>query len=467
MGASILLVEDDPNAQELIRESIENAGEGFHVRGVSTARRALEHLAAHKVDCVLLDLDLPDAKGLKLLHKIRDLRPDLPVILVTAYGKPSMIVEAMKLGAVHYVVKDGMYLSELVTRTRVALGGRELERALHPPPPQVPLKPALRDRYRLDGLIGDSPAMQTAIAAAEKAAHSRATVLLQGETGTGKELFARAIHYHGLRANGPFIIVNCPAIPKDLLESELFGHVKGAFTGATEARRGFFEIADGGTIFLDEIGEIDTSVQQKLLRVLQEGEVHPVGADFTRRVHVRVIAASNRDLRGACEQGTFRPDLYYRVGALPITLPPLRDRRSDVALLFRHFLKRFEEEEHKDLGGVDPQVLRCLEGYSWHGNVRQLRNEAHRIVSCVEPGERVTLDMLSPEVRVEGTLDDEGGTLREIRGRVEAAVITGRLRKHGYNRARTARSLGITREHLLVKMRQLGIEVPVGTDANA
>jgi Nif-specific regulatory protein len=287
------------------------------------------------------------------------------------------------------------------------------------------LPPEVREWYRACGLIGESDAMQSAIAAAESGARCRVPVLLQGETGTGKELFARAIHYRSELADGPFVTVNCPAIPKELLESELFGHVKGAFTGATETRRGLFEIADGGTIFLDEIAETDTAVQAKLLRALENGEIQPVGTGHTRKVRVRVIAASNRDLRWACEQGVFREDLYYRLNGLRIVLPPLRERQGDVRILFRYFLDLFQREARKQLGPVDPEALGLMERYSWPGNVRELRNEVQRIVALLEPGERVSPDALSPELR-RGQLPAENeGTLKDILQRVEAAVIRG------------------------------------------
>jgi DNA-binding NtrC family response regulator len=466
MGAKVLLLEDNPDTQEHITGALEREGERFQVKVLATKRGALEYLADHDVDCILLDLNLPDAKGLKLLHTIRELRPQVPVILVTVHGEASMIVEAVKLGAVDYVVKHGScYLRELVLRVRQALGGRDVEGAHHRPDgAQAAVRKEVRERYRLDGLIGESPAMQKAVAAAEQAARSRASVLLQGETGTGKELIARAIHYHGLRANAPFVTINCPAIPRDLLESELFGHVKGAFTGANESRRGLFELADGGTIFLDEVGEIDRGIQVKLLRTLENGELHPVGATFTKQVHVRVIGASNRDLRCLADQGGFREDLYYRLSALRITLPPLRARPGDIPLLFRHFLARFEEEEGKRLGPTDGETLALLQRYSWPGNVRQLRNEVHRIVTCAEPGERVTPALLSPEIGGAGSREDDEGTLKEIHRRVEAFVIRNRLRRCGYNRTATARSLGVTREWLWVKMRTLGIEPPGGED---
>jgi two-component system NtrC family response regulator len=461
MGAAILLIEDEADTQELIAAAFERAGEGFQVHAVSTARRALEHLGAHHVDCVLLDHGLPDGKGLKLLHRMREIRPETPVILVTNYRDASMVVEAMKLGAVHYVVKDGAYPRELVQRVREALGSDELHRALdggeRTPPP---LRRELRERYRLEGLIGESPAIQAAIAAAERAAFSRARVLLQGETGTGKELFARAIHYHGGRASGPFVTVNCPAIPSDLFESELFGHVQGAFTGATHHRQGLFEAADGGTIFLDEIGELGTASQAKFLRVLEDGIVMPVGSHTKRQVHVRVIAATNRDLRYACEQATFRRDLYHRLNELSIVLPPLRERRIDIGPLFRHFVKHFAEDERKHVGLIEPHTIALLEGYSWPGNVRELRAEAHRVVSNGNPGERVTPALLSMEIRRGEPSANGGGTLKDIRRRVDAAVIRARFRECGYNVAATARSLGLRREWLSVKMGKLGIRAP-------
>jgi len=440
------------------------------VAAACSARDGLAHLAANPVDCVLLDYRLPDADGLECLRTIRQRHPDLPVVLITGAGSEEVAVEAMKLGASDYLVKHGKYLVTVPVVVREALGRRELERtaahyrsALRSSRREASrLRRELRERYRLDGIIGESAAIEQALFLAERAAETRVTVLLEGETGTGKELFARAIHYHGPRARGPFLAQNCAALPEGLLESELFGHVRGAFTGAERARRGLFEEADGGTLFLDEVGEASPAIQAKLLRVLQDGEVRPVGGNGERKVDVRVIAASNGDLGEAARERRFRPDLYYRLRVFPIRLPALRERRGDIRLLALHLLERISAREGKTLRGFDARALRLLERYPWPGNVRELENEIHRLVLCAEPGERITPDLLAVWI-VEGAPPAAGsGTrpLKEIVREVELATIRARLREHGYHRAATARSLGMTRESLWAKLRQLGFVAP-------
>jgi len=440
------------------------------VAAACSARDGLAHLAANPVDCVLLDYRLPDADGLECLRTIRQRHPDLPVVLITGAGSEEVAVEAMKLGASDYLVKHGKYLVTVPVVVREALGRRELERtaahyrsALRSSRREASrLRRELRERYRLDGIIGESAAIEQSLFLAERAAETRVTVLLEGETGTGKELFARAIHYHGPRARGPFLAQNCAALPEGLLESELFGHVRGAFTGAERARRGLFEEADGGTLFLDEVGEASPAIQAKLLRVLQDGEVRPVGGNGERKVDVRVIAASNGDLGEAARERRFRPDLYYRLRVFPIRLPALRERRGDIRLLALHLLERISAREGKTLRGFDARALRLLERYPWPGNVRELENEIHRLVLCAEPGERITPDLLAAWI-VEGAPPAAGGgtrPLKEIVREVELATIRARLREHGYHRAATARSLGMTRESLWAKLRQLGFVAP-------
>jgi len=440
------------------------------VAAAGSARDGLAHLAANPVDCVLLDYRLPDADGLECLRTIRQRHPDLPVVVITGAGSEEVAVEAMKLGASDYLVKHGKYLVTVPVVVREALGRRELERtaahyrsALRSSRREASrLRRELRERYRLDGIIGESAAIEQALFLAERAAETRVTVLLEGETGTGKELFARAIHYHGPRARGPFLAQNCAALPEGLLESELFGHLRGAFTGAERARRGLFEEADGGTLFLDEVSEASPAVQAKLLRVLQDGEVRPVGGNGGRKVDVRVIAASNGDLGQAARERRFRPDLYYRLRVFPIRLPALRERRADIRLLALHLLERSSAQEAKKLRGFDPRALRLLERYPWPGNVRELENEIHRLVLCAEAGERITPDLLAAWI-VEGAPPAAGGgarPLKEIVREVELATIRARLREHGYHRAATARSLGMTRESLWAKLRQLGFVAP-------
>ena len=469
MAAHILLIEDNADTARLLGGALAG-GDAFEVKVVHSARDGLQHLAEHAVDCVLLDYRLPDADGLETLRKMRRGHPDVPVIVITGAGSEEVAVEAMKLGASDYLVKHGKYLVTVPVVVREALGRRELERtaahyrsALRSSRREASrLRRELRERYRLDGIIGESAVIEQALFLAERAAETRVTVLLEGETGTGKELFARAIHYHGPRARGPFLAQNYAALPEGLLESELFGHVRGAFTGAERARRGLFEEADGGTLFLDEVGEASPAIQAKLLRVLQDGEVRPVGGNGERKVDVRVIAASNGDLGEAARERRFRPDLYDRLRVFPIRLPALRERRGDIRLLALHLLERISAREGKTLRGFDARALRLLERYPWPGNVRELENEIHRLVLCAEPGDRVTPELLASWI-VEGApraAADGTRPLKEIVREVELATIRARLREHGYHRTATARSLGMTRESLWAKLRQLGFVLP-------
>ncbi|HJQ84523.1 MAG TPA: sigma-54 dependent transcriptional regulator [Candidatus Binatia bacterium] len=471
MPARVLLIEDDPHTARLVSGALTGASAPFEVSTVQSAGAGLKHLAEQPVDCILLDYRLPDADGLEGLRRIRQAHPDVPIVMVTGAGSEEVAVEAIKLGASDYLVKHGKYLLTVPAVVHEVLGRRELERttaryrsALRSSRREVQrLRRELRERYRLEGIIGTSAGIEQALFLAERAAQSRVTVLVEGETGTGKELFARAIHYHGPRARAPFMAQNCAALPEALLESELFGHVRGAFTGAERAHRGLFEQADGGTLFLDEIGEASAGIQAKLLRVLQDGEVRPVGASASRTVDVRVVAATNRDLDEAVRAGTFRRDLYYRLRVFPILLPPLRERRQDIRLLALHLLGRIAAEEGRHIPGFDPEALRLLERYPWPGNVRELANEIHRIVLCAEPGERIGPALLAAWI-VDGVPPPTGadGTrpLKEIVREVELATIRARLREHGYHRGDTARSLGMTRESLWAKLRQLNFVLP-------
>ena len=457
---TILLIEDDAETRRLLARVLQEAPEQYEVITQASGRHGLDELEREDVDCVLVDYRLLDMDGLTCLRHIRASHPALPVVMVTGAGSEEIAVEAMKLGATDYVVKHGHYLRLVPGIVREALGRRTLtDVAALGDGPGAELPASVRARFRARGIIGESPALARAIWQAERAAGSRVTVLLEGETGTGKEMFARAIHAAGPRAERPFVAVNCAALPEPLLESELFGHERGAFTGADRARTGLLVDADGGTLFLDEIGEMSPPMQAKLLRVLQDGVVRPLGSSATRQVDVRIIAASNRDLAAATKKGLFRADLHYRLRAFPIRLPPLRERPEDVRTLATHFLARWGEEEGTAPGGFAPETLRLLETHAWPGNVRELEHEVHRLVLCAEPGRTITADLLPPELLAGRT--DAGGEarLKDIVRHVEAAAIRERLRRHGYHRTRTAHSLGVTREWLWAKMRRLGLSI--------
>jgi transcriptional regulator with GAF, ATPase, and Fis domain len=317
------------------------------------------------------------------------------------------------------------------------------------------------ENLRFDSIIGESTAMKSVIGQLQKVLDTRATVCIEGETGTGKELIASAIHYQSRRRDKMFVAQNCAALPENLLESELFGHKKGAFTSAESDKKGLFEIADGGTLFLDEIGEMPLSLQAKVLRVLQEGAVRPVGATAERQVDVRIICATNRDLAAEVEKGNFRQDLYYRVMVFPIGLPPLRERREDIPLLVDHFLRRYKEEYRMNIAGVSQEALDAIIAYRWPGNIRELENEVQRLVIQTEPDSWIEVGDLSPRLRkIEGTLAriaPRKGTLKEMMEQVERWLLAEALREHDNNKTRTAQTLGITREGLHKKLAKFGM----------
>ncbi len=316
-------------------------------------------------------------------------------------------------------------------------------------------------KIKFDNIIGDSPAMKAVLAQLERVIDTRATVCIEGETGTGKELIAAGVHHQSARADKMFVAQNCAALPENLLESELFGHKRGAFTSADSDKKGLFEIADGGTLFLDEMGEMPMTLQAKLLRVLQEGTIRPVGATNEKQVDVRIICATNRDLAAEVEKGKFRQDLYYRLMVFPIKLPPLRDRREDIPLLAAHFLKRYAEEYRLEIPGFTQDAIDALQSYNWPGNIRELENEVQRLVIQAEPGHWIEITDLSPRLRkIEGTVTriaPKQGTLKEMMEQVERWLITEALRDHGNNKTKTAVTLGITREGLHKKLAKFGV----------
>jgi DNA-binding NtrC family response regulator len=444
----ILVVDDDPDFCESLVDRL--GAQGFQVVAARDATEALRLCREEPPTLALVDLVLPGMDGLALLAALRREEPDLVVIVITAHGTIARAVEAMKRGAWDFVTKpvDPRHL-ELVLQKALERQALRDQNAL--------LASEVGDRYGV--IVGDSPAMRAAVDVARRAAPSGATVLLLGESGTGKEVLARAIHRWSSRAGGPFVVVNCVALSGELLESELFGHEKGAFTGAHQLKRGKLEVAHGGTVFLDEIGDIRAALQTKLLRVLQDQTFERVGGTRPIRTDVRFVAATNRDLADAVQQGQFRLDLYYRLNVVSVTLPPLRERPGDVEPLARHFLDRWRREIKREIAGVRPEALGCLRRYSWPGNVRELENAIERAVVLAE-GAEIGIGDLPVEVRDAGA----AGLVREPSRRFHAAVeefkrglIASTLRRTGGNRTQAARLLGLQRTYLARLIRDLGL----------
>ncbi len=455
--ARILLVDDDADFCEALRDRL--AALGFQVTIAGTGAEGLRLLREEAPAIALVDLVLPGMDGMALLETIRREEPDTVVIVITAHGTIARAVEAMKKGAYDFVTKpvDPRHL-EIVL-------GKALERqALRDA--NALLASEVGDRYA--AIVGESPAMQAVVDVARRAAPSGATVLLLGESGTGKEVLARAIHRWSLRAARPFVVVNCVALSEELLESELFGHEKGAFTGAHQQKRGKLEVAHGGTVFLDEIGDVRPALQAKLLRVLQDQTFERVGGTRPIRSDVRFVAATNCDLAAAVREGHFRLDLYYRLHVVSVTLPPLRERPGDVAPLAQHFLERYRRELKREFTALRPEVLACLRRYAWPGNVRELENVIERAVVLAE-GAEITLRDLPAEIRDAGL---GGSPAREDARAFHASVeefkrglIASTLRRTGGNRTQAARLLGLQRTYLARLIRDLGLVRPAGLPA--
>jgi len=434
MSQTILVVDDDESNRVTLERLL--GREGYEVHHAATVREAMERLRAHPADLVLTDLKMPGMSGIDLLKAVRTLDPDVEVVVTTAYGTVETAVEAMKEGAYDFVAKPLKRL-ELVTTVRKALEKRSL---------QVENR-RLREQLAEVGegeVIGQSDVMRTLIAEVEQVAPADATVLLTGESGTGKGRIARMLHQLSRRRDRRFVTVNCAAIPESLLESELFGYEKGAFTGATQRKEGRFDLARGGTLFLDEITEMASSVQVKLLRVLQEGEYERVGATETLRADVRVIAASNRDIEKEVEEGRLRKDLFYRLNVIRLEIPPLRDRYDDIPLLAQHFLVKFNRKNGTSLQGFTAEALEALAAWPWPGNVRELENAVERaVVLCRE--DRIDLDDLPAAIRkgrgARQRISFEVGTPLK---HVERRMIEETLRSTGGDKVLAASLLGIT-----------------------
>ena len=446
---AILLVEDEPKMRRLLE--LQLTDEGFVAQSAPDAEIGLQMLGKQPYDLVVSDFKLPGMNGLEFLQAAKRIDAHLPIIIMTAYGTVESAVEAMKAGASDYVLKP-FSLAELILVIRKELDSKRLRDE------NRSLREALGLKYKYDNIVAQSEKMQAVLRLVERVAPTNATLLIGGESGVGKDLIARAIHQHSQRASGPFIKINSTAIPETLLESELFGYEKGAFSGAVSSKPGKFELADKGTLFLDEIGDIPAAIQVKLLRVLQEREFERLGGTKTLRVDVRLIAATNRDLRAALEEGTFREDLYYRLNVVAIDIPPLREHKEDIPALVDFFLQRFSKEMGQPAPKITPAALKLLTDFHWPGNVRELENVIQRAVTLAEGPSIDTPDIQLdvPAARASAAsnhLLPPGMTLDQW----EEEAIREALRRADGNKSQAARALGLSRNALRYRLSKIGV----------
>ena len=451
--ATILIVEDEPKMRRLLEL---NLGEdGYTIHTAADAEAGLNSLRQEKIDLIVTDFKLPGMNGLEFLQAVKRINATIPVVLMTAFGTVETAVEAMKAGASDFVLKP-FPMEELKLILRKELDVHHLREE------NRSLREALGQRYQFGNIVARSPKMQEVLGTVERVSTTNSTVLLGGESGVGKDLIARAIHEHSRRSAGPFIKINCTAIPENLLESELFGYEKGAFTGANTSKPGRFELADKGTIFLDEIGDVPGNIQVKLLHVLQDREFERLGGTKTLKVDVRVIAATNQDLRAALEQGTFRQDLFYRLNVVPISIPPLRERKEEIPYLVDYFIERFAREAGKPQSGITPAALKLLMDFHWPGNVRELENIIERAVALSTGTIIDTADIrldISPTISSAASsggtapFPPEGMTLEQF----EDEIIRESLRRTNGNKSQAARLLGLSRNALRYRLSKLGV----------
>jgi DNA-binding NtrC family response regulator len=458
---SHVLVVDD---EELYRRSLERilTRVGHEVSEARNATEALTLVGERAVDLVLADIRMPGLNGLELVRQIQDINADLPCIVVTGFGSPEQSVDALRAGAYWYLEKPfeqgNLDVIRRLVDQAIEHGRLKAENRI--------LQSQLRSKYRFDSVIGSSGALRGVLDVVSKVADTDSTVLITGESGTGKELIARSIHYNSKRAERSLVTVNCGAIPEELLESELFGHVKGAFTNAVAHREGRFSLANEGTIFLDEIGDMSANLQVKLLRVLQERTFEPVGSSKTLRVDVRVIAATNQQLEQAIREGRFREDLYYRLNVIPIEVPPLRERREDIPLLAQHFLEVLSHERQTKIESISDEAMARLCGYHWPGNVRELENLVERLTILRGDGEIGVEDLpdgfaqSDPALPRAPKLPEAGLSFRDVVDDFEADLILQALEQTGWNKNRAARLLGLNRTTLIEKIKKKGLQDP-------
>jgi two-component system response regulator HupR/HoxA len=474
---TVLVVDDEPRSLETLRRTLE---EEFEVLTANSAAEAEGILEREWVQVILCDQRMPGETGVEFLSRVRDRWPDVIRIIISGFTDAGDLVEAINKGGIYQYISKPWHPDKLLLKLSNAIDLFHLQRQNALLAAELKLRPEtvskdvahkrreLQQRFDWDqGIVrGDDSCMNDVCSLVKQVAPYDVSVLVCGESGTGKELCARALHYNSLRRDGPFVAENCGAMPDELLESELFGHKRGAFTGASEDRVGLFELADGGTVFLDEVGEISPAFQVKLLRVLQEGEIRPLGSNRRRKIDVRVVTATNRDLETEVRSGRFREDLYYRLATFTIELPPLRERKGDIAVLAHSLLDELQGQLGKQVGGISREALACLEAYHWPGNVRELQNELKRMLVLTQ-GDTLGADLLSPrivhgadatQIVDLGVIGQTEGSLKERMEALEARIIKETLIRHRWNKTRAAEELGLSRVGLRGKLERYGLE---------
>ena len=460
---NILVVDDEPVIRVGLTRTLE--GLAFVVDTANNGHTAIEMLQQKEYDLIITDLKMPGMSGFEVLGAVKSLQPDVPVIMITGFATVETAVEAMKSGAVDYIVKP-FTPDQILEKVNRALSQRSVSAE------DIIIKKEIECHHGFDQFIGESREMQKVYRRIIQVASTDSTVLITGESGTGKELAARSIHKNSARRDQPFVAVDCTALAENLLESELFGHVKGSFTGAMQTKMGLLMVADGGTLFLDEVSNISLSTQAKLLRVLQERQVTPIGGTQPVSFNIHLVAASNRNLKTMVTEGKFREDLFFRLNIIPLELPPLRERKGDIPILIRHFINKFVQEIGKDLRGIAPDAMQFLEGYSFPGNVRELVNTIERAVVLTEGDiiqkENLELfDCSEPEPDFEGYVPANAEALKEmkrhIRDRsvenVEKAFVMSALKRNNWNISRAAEETGMLRPNFQTMLKRLGISV--------
>lgn len=458
MTPRILIVEDESSLRTSLFRVFDRKGYSAVTASKIEEAKQLTH-GNQNFDLAVIDMNLPDGDGIEFMEKLKQTSPSTEVIILTGHGSIESAIRATQKGAFHFLTKP-FNLEEFISISEKALSHRKLTAE------NSHLRKELHKTYKFDQIIGQSESIQSVLSLVQRVAHSDATILISGESGTGKELIARAIHYNSDRSIHPFVAINCGAIPSELLESELFGHVKGAFTGAISNRVGRFEAADSGTLFLDEIGDLEPSLQVKLLRALQERSFEPVGSTKTISVNVRVIAATNLDLEKAVEENRFREDLYYRLNVIPVNVPPLRERHSDLPLLINHFIQIYSRNKGRGLTGFSNEAIQCLTQYNWPGNIRELENLIERM-SILKPQGLVEVADLPTKYKAQQTqslsettfdIPDDGIDFNNAVDAYENALILKALNRTGWNRNQAATMLRLNRTTLVEKIKKKGLK---------